>query len=52
MGAVFGSPLCNSLSSSVQFEGSFSGKICLGGASALLNAVSFSCLVCLLQIQW
>lgn len=28
------------------FEGSFSGRICQGGASSLLNAVSSSCLVC------
>uniref|UniRef100_A0A8B9F8E3 non-specific serine/threonine protein kinase n=1 Tax=Amazona collaria TaxID=241587 RepID=A0A8B9F8E3_9PSIT len=35
---------CSSLGSSVGFEGSFSGRVCQGGASALLNAVSPSCL--------
>lgn len=44
-GANSSSPLCESLGSSVGFEGSFSGRVCQGGASALLNAVSPSCLV-------
>jgi len=38
--------LCEGLSGSLCFEGSFSGQVCQGGASTLLNAVSPSCLVC------
>lgn len=46
MGENFGSPFCKSFSSSLGFEGSFSRRVCQGGAFASLNAVSPSCLIC------